>query len=139
MRGTDYTKIKPPGEPVQPSQDMVIAKVKEFKKKYQCNKIFLVTEDYDNYQRMIQEFGDEVQVVSFDHFIKNYSGNDFLSKTNCLDNDVYRRGKEYLIKILMLSKCKYLISSITQGSISAYLLNGGKYLAEYIFELGTYE
>ena len=139
MRGTDYTKMKPPGEPIQPSQEMVIEKVIEFKNKYQCHDLFLVTEDYDNYQKMVEKFGNEVHIASFDHFIKDYSGDDFLSKTDCLDEDVYQRGKEYLLKILMLSKCKYFISSITQGSISAYLINGGKFFADYIFELGTYE
>ena len=49
------------------------------------------------------------------------------------------RSHTIMVKMILLSKCKYLISSITQGSKFSYALNGGKYIDEYIFNLGLYD
>ena len=76
--------------------------------------------------------------MSFDSFIRNYEGKDVLSESNVLDEDKKQRGQKYLVKMILLSRCKYLISSITQGSKFSYALNGGKYMDEYIFDLGLY-
>ena len=62
-----------------------------------------------------------------------------LSKSNILEDNKKLRGQNYLVKMILLSKCKYLISSITQGSKFSYALNGGKYKDEYIFNLGLYD
>ena len=139
MRGTDYTKLKPTGEFVQPQIDDVIHKVDEFLYKYGNPDIFLVTEDDQNYQRLKQQYGNKLKIVSYDRFIKNYDGKTFLSKSNVLEKDTQKRGVDYLVKIALLAKCKYLISSITMGSISAFSLNGGKYSDYYIFDLGIYK
>ena len=40
--------------------------------------------------------------------------------------------------MILLSKCNYLITSITQGSKFSYILNGGKYMDKYVFDLGLY-
>ena len=138
IRGTDYVKLKPPGEYVQPTIEDVIKKVYEFLAEYGKMDIFLVTEDNDYYQLLQQQFGDQIRLVSFDTFIENYDGRTFLSQCNVLNEDKKRRGMDYLVKIILLSKCKYLISSITMGSIAAYCFNGGKYEDEYIFDLGLY-
>lgn len=139
MRGTDYTKLKPTGEFVQPRIDDVIHKVDDFLCKYGNLDIFLVTEDDQNYQRLKRQYGNKLKIVSYDRFIKNYDGKTFLSKSNVLEKDTQKRGVDYLVKIALLAKCKYLISSITMGSISAFALNGGKYSDYYIFDLGIYK
>lgn len=139
MRGTDYTKLKPAGHYVQPSKEMVKEKVDQFIEKYKEKRLFLVTEDMENYQYMKNCYGDLVHVVSNEHFISGYKGDDFLSKTDCLGDDMIQRGYKYLVKILLLAKCKYLITSITMGSEAAYLLNQGKYEDVYVFDLGLYE
>lgn len=139
IRGTDYVKLKPTGEYVQPDIESVIEKTKEFLKKYPNKKIFLVTEDFEYYKRMKSEFGELLLIADFDTFIKNYDGSTFLSKSNVLNEDKKKRGMDYLVKIALLSRCKYLISSITMGSIAAYSLNGNKYEDSYIFDLGLYK
>ena len=48
VRGTDYVKLKPPGEYVQPDVGQMIPVIEKFREKYN-KKIFLVTEDYDIY------------------------------------------------------------------------------------------
>ena len=99
----------------------------------------MVTEDIENYEYMKSCYGEHVNVVSNEHFITGYKGEDFLSKTGCLGHDNIQRGYEYLVKILLLAKCKYLITSITMGSEAAYILNQGKYEDVYVFNLGLYE
>lgn len=61
-----------------------------------------------------------------------------LSKSDVLEKDKKLRGQKYLAKMILLSRCRYLITSITQGSKFSYILNNGKYLDEYAFDLGLY-
>lgn len=137
IRGTDYVKLKPSGEYVQPSVDQMKCKIHEFENKYNAP-IFLVTEDGDIFDNLKKEFGDIIRIVSFDTFIRNYEGKDVLSKSDVLEKDKKLRGQKYLAKMILLSKCRYLITSITQGSKFSYILNNGKYLDEYAFDLGLY-
>lgn len=137
VRGTDYVKMKPSGEYVQPSVEQVENKVTEYIRKYDAP-IFLVTEDGEIYDAMKQKFGERLRIVSFDTYVRNYDGKDVLSKSDVLDKDKKMRGQKYLAKMLLLSQCKYLISSITQGSKFSYTMNDGKYQDEYIFDLGLY-
>lgn len=138
VRGTDYIKLKPSGEYVQPNIRLVEEKIDDFNKKYNAP-IFLVTEDGDIYDSLVKKYGSIIRIVSFDSFIRNYDGKDVLSKSSVLDEDKKLRGQNYLVKMILLSRCKYLISSITQGSKFSYALNGGKYVDEYIFNLGLYD
>lgn len=137
VRGTDYVKLKPSGEYVQPTVEQVKCKIREFENKYNAP-IFLVTEDGNIFDALKDEFGNAIRIVSFDTFIRNYKGKDVLSKSNVLEKNKRLRGQKYLAKMILLSKCKYLISSITQGSKFSYILNNGKYTDEYIFHLGLY-
>lgn len=137
IRGTDYVKLKPSGEYVQPSVTQMKRKIGEFENKYNAP-IFLVTEDGDIYDELKKKFGDIIKIASFDTFIRNYEGKDVLSKSHVLEVDKKKRGQKYLAKMILLSKCRYLITSITQGSKFSYILNDGKYVDEYVFDLGLY-
>ena len=137
IRGTDYVKLKPSGEYVQPSVDQMKCKIHEFENKYNAP-IFLVTEDGDIFDNLIKEFGDIIRIVSFDTFIRNYEGKDVLSKSDVLEKDKKLRGQKYLAKMILLAKCKYFVGSMTQGSKFSYILNNGNYSDEYIFDLGLY-
>ena len=112
-------------------------KIREFENKYKAP-IFLVTEDGNIFDELKNEFGDMIKLVSFDTFIRNYEGKDVLSKSNVLEKDKKSRGQKYLAKMILLSRCRYLITSITQGSKFSYILNDGKYVDEYVFDLGLY-
>lgn len=137
IRGTDYVKLKPSGEYIQPSVYQMKCKIREFENKYNAP-IFLVTEDGDIFDELKSEFGEMIKIVSFDTFIRNYEGKDVLSKSNVLEKDKKLRGQKYLAKMILLSKCRYLVTSITQGSKFSYVLNSGKYVDEYVFDLGLY-
>lgn len=138
VRGTDYIRLKPSGEYIQPDVKQVEEKIIKFINKYNAP-IFLVTEDGEIYDSLVNIFGASIRIVSYDSFIRNYDGKDVLSKSNVLDENKKLRGQRYLVKMILLSRCKYLISSITQGSKFSYALNGGKYIDEYIFDLGLYD
>lgn len=138
VRGTDYVRLKPSGEYIQPSVRQVEEQIIRFVNKYNAP-IFLVTEDGEIYDSLVSKFGKSIRTVSYDSFIYNYDGKDVLSKSNVLEVNKKLRGQRYLVKMILLSKCKYLISSITQGSKFSYALNGGKYIDEYIFNLGLYD
>lgn len=138
IRGTDYVKLKPSGEYVQPSVDQMKCKIHEFENKYNAP-IFLVTEDGDIFDNLKKEFGDIIRIVSFDTFIRNYEGKDVLSKSDVLEKDKKLRGQKYLAKMILLAKCKYFVGSMTQGSKFSYILNNGNYSDEYVFDLGLYD
>lgn len=138
VRGTDYVRLKPSGEYIQPNVRQVEEQIIKFVNKYNAP-IFLVTEDGVIYDSLVSKFGKSIRTVSYDSFIYNYDGKDVLSKSNVLEVNKKLRGQRYLVKMILLSKCKYLISSITQGSKFSYALNGGKYIDEYIFNLGLYD
>lgn len=138
VRGTDYVKLKPSGEYIQPDVKQVEEKLIEYIDKYNTP-AFLVTEDGEIYDSLVTKFGESIKTVSYDTFIRNYDGKDVLSRSKVLDEDKKLRGQKYLVKMILLSRCKYLISSITQGSKFSYALNGGEYEDEYIFDLGVYK
>ena len=52
--------------------------------------------------------------------------------------DRYMRGKEYLINILLLSKCDSLVAGNVGGTLGAILLTNG-YEYQKIYNIGVYE
>ena len=138
VRGTDYIKLRPSGEYVQPNVKQVEQQIEKFIEQYHAS-VFLVTEDGNIYDALRNKFGEYIKIVSHDSFIYDYDGKDVLSRSNVLEDNKKLRGQKYLVKMILLSRCKYLISSITQGSKFSYALNGGKYVDEYVFDLGLYD
>ncbi len=142
LRGTDYIKLKPAGHPVQPTSKQAIKVVDDFIKKHDdITKIFLVTEDGEIYKEIKQKYKDKCVVVTFDSFINDYDGKNFLSHTssiNELDDSPYIRGLNYLIKIVILSKCGYFVGGNTMGSWASLIFSGDGYKEKYVFDLGMY-
>lgn len=135
MRGTDYVKIKPKGHAAQPTLEQVISKINEYLTKYTIDKIYVVTEDYDYFTALKDMYGDKV-FSSDDYFIKNYKATDYIE--SAFDNDPYERGLNYIIRILLLNRCDYLISGITNGSLVSCCWEDHKFKDEYWFDLGNY-
>ena len=138
LRGTDYVKMRPVGEYVQPTAEQVVEKVKEMRSKHGNCPVFLVTEDqliYDEIKARIEG----LYTVSFDEYISDYNGKTFLAFSGSLKRDKRLLGLEYLTKIILLSKCRYLVSSIASGSKAAYVLKAEDYDDEYIFNIGKYK
>lgn len=136
VRGTDYVRLKPSGHAVAPTPEQASEKLDEFLERYGKHKIFLATEDAEIYRYFALKYGD--MIYSTDkNLVNSYSGNDYIAKDICVD-DRYKFGLDYLVKMICLSKCRYLIASMTAGTEFALLVNDGRYEAKYIFDLGRY-
>ena len=139
LRGTDYTKLKPTGESVQPTVEEAIERAKQYMKNND-KKVFLVTEDEEVYKKVVSNLGDRVVTVSFDRYIKDYSAKNFLAKDSCIEQlaeDAHTRGMNYLVKIMLLSQCSCIVGGKTCGSWAACAFADEKTKID-IFELGNY-
>ena len=136
LRGTDYTALKPKGHYKQPTVEQVINKIDDFCCQYDISKIFIVTEDYTIFQKIKIKYGDIV-FSSDNDFIKDYKANDYLE--SAFQNDPYERGLKYLVRLVLLTKCDYLVSSITNGSLFVLAEKQNDYKDKYLFDLGRYE
>ncbi len=136
VRGTDYTKLKPAGHPVSPSPEQAAQKLDEFLAQYGRRKIFLATEDADIFAFFRDRYGDLI-FTSDNNLVSNYSGSDYIASYIRAENK-YQFGLDYLVKMICLSQCRYLIASKTAGTEFALLLNDGRYHDKYVFDLGTY-
>ncbi len=140
LRGTDYTKLKPAGESVQPSVEQAVERVNIYLGDEGINDIFLVTEDNEIYEKVIGVFGSRVKTVTFDRYIKDFRARDFLSRDeslNQLSDDPHIRGVNYLVKIMLLSKCAYIVGGKTCGSWAASVFADDSTKVD-VFELGDY-
>ena len=137
LRGTDYVKMRPVGEYVQPTAEQVVESIREMRRKHGNFPVFLVTEDQHIFDVISKNIND-LYTVSFDDYISDYNGQTFLAFSGSLRSDKRALGMEYLTKIVLLSKCKYLLSSIASGSKAAYVLRDEDYEDEFIFDMGLY-
>ena len=135
IRGTDYVALRPRGHHVQPELSQVIDKIIDFLDRFDIKLIFLVTEDFSIYSKIRSVFGSMV-ITSDKNFVKDYNGKDYLYKY--LKDDPYERGLKYLVRLLVLAKCDYLITSVASGS-QFVLLHKHHYHEAYIFNLGLYD
>ena len=134
MRGTDYVSRKPVGHRVQPAPEQVKNKIDEFLAAYKIDKIFLVTEDWNNYQYIKNIYGDRVFCSDYEFVTYNVKNDKWVNDS--FHDDPYERGKRYLIRIMLLSMCKYYIGGQATGS--RYALDIGNFDVEYTFDLGVY-
>lgn len=136
VRGTDYIKIKPAGHAVAPTPEQAAEKLDEFILKYGSRKIFLATEDENIYKFFLDKYGSLIY-TSDKNLVKNYSGRDYVAN-EIKSKNMYQFGLDYLVKMICLSECKFLIASKTAGSEFAQVFNHGRYIEKYIFNLGVY-
>lgn len=134
LRGTDYTARRPKGHDVQPTLQQAENKVNEFLYKYKIDGIFLVTEDQKIYDYMKKRYGDLIFCSDY-NFVRFNSHTDKWVKDS-FHNDPYERGKNYLIRVMLLSMCKYYVGSKASGA--RYAVDFGDFEDEYTFDLGVY-
>lgn len=135
-RGTDYVNMRPYNHPIQPSPEQLMEKIDEVMVKLCCDKIYLATEDKGIFKKFKEKYGDKI--VALDVERHETEGKQNINDVRRVQgNDGYTMAKDYLITILLLSKCKCLVAGNTSGSIGALLLNKA-YEYQYIFDLGRY-
>ena len=116
FRGTDMCIA--PNHPTPPYKYQIVEKIKFYKKKYDINKLFLVTEDLENYKFIKKKFGR--MVISINNFRSNQTK---VFNLNNRKNHRYKMGEEALINSYLLSYCKIIISSQTGISDFAKFIN----------------
>ena len=136
VRGTDYVSCKPKGHPIQPSINEIIEQLEIFVKKYNTS-IFLVTEDLKIKEELISHFGNRIVFVDNDIQLSTYKENKLLAST-VKGEDIVKTGQIYLEKLILLSKCKYLVAGQTNGSLFSLMYNKGTYEDVYLFNKGWY-
>lgn len=138
LRGTDYIARKPPTHPIPPETKDVIKDVKllDYKNKYDW--IFLATEDQNIRQEFIGAIGIKVKFllnkfeISYNYTTKEYLSNNINYKMNREFN------KNYLLNIIILSKCLDFISARTSGAIGVFILTEG-FRNYNVYNLGYYK
>lgn len=134
-RGTDYVELKPHDHPIQPNIGDVITDAKNLISKHDLQYIYLATEDIEIWNRFNSEFPGKVISFQQNHFSlsSNENINDYANKMV----SPYRRNREYLTSIYILSKCNILLAGATSGSIGALLMSDS-YEYYHIYQLGLY-
>jgi len=142
VRGGEYRFSRPFGHPIQPEIDDIISQVHSSMKSWNCNKIFLTTEDIDILQIFTQEFGDAV--ISTDRSYIKYVICDsdegrYLKhvRPHERENEKYLQGLEYLTDIVILSRCNSIIGGTSCGMIAAVLMSNG-FEHQYFFDCGVF-
>lgn len=135
-RGTDYIAEKPSRHRIQPSIDQIVSKAEEIFAEKHCAKIFLATEDKRYYEAFQERFQD-LLITNTKKYAEYRVGGIGKQLYEDMD-DSYENGMEYLVTIMLLSKCNYLCGGCVSGTVGALLLTEG-YEDIYLFDLGRYQ
>lgn len=134
-RGTDYTMLRPYYHPVQPTIEMIVDEIKKYRKQYDCDKIYVATEDENNLELLKKEFGDDLLYIDQPR-LKSVST--YLNEDKEFTNrEPYQIGLDNLKSIYLLSKCTGLIAGRTSGTVGATVMSKG-YEFIKVFSLGRY-
>lgn len=136
-RGTDYIHLKPIGHSVQPPIKNVIEKAEKTMKNYQCDYIFLATEDAMIVEEFAQKFGDRL-IKSPSVTYRDTEQKSLAEIHHERSNDTYLRGLEYLATLELLSRCNCIIAGRTYGLPVVLIMNGCKFEYTYFWDLGKY-
>lgn len=135
-RGTDYLHIKPKDHPIQPSVEDIIKKTEELMKRNLCKKVYLATEDEQIYLKLKKVFGSKLIINEARRYFNTYDA----KISEIVKEEVMNKrqnGEDYLLNILLLSKCNCIVGGCCGGMYGALLMTKG-YEEEYIFNLGLY-
>jgi len=146
VRGTDYSRLRPAGHPIQPSTEDLIDIVKSLKAEWSFERILLATEEeavVDSFKSAFPEqvFAiDRMRLKAKDHDMHTkYRPGEFVGAARFeRPLDKYKTGLEYLTEIVLLSRCDYLLTGLTSGAAAAVFINGNKYIDKRIIDLGVY-
>lgn len=119
-RGTDYTGRKPFFNPIQPNISEMIPIIDDHLKKYQCDRIFVATEDENLLRTLKGQYGDQLLFTNQ----KRVTGitTELCDDKQFMSTSAKMRGMQYLASIYLLSKCRGLVAGRTAGTVGAILL-----------------
>ena len=138
IRGTDYLSVKPKKHSVQPKIEQVITDVKIMDKHYNYDYIFFATEDEKIKQKFIPEFGYKLKLLNPNVVVHYSYYNKYKINSNININGNLDYIKNYLLNIIILSKCLDIITSRCSGAAGIFILSKGFRHAK-IYNLGIYK
>ncbi len=137
MRGTDYISRKPKGHSIPPKIEQVIVDVKMMDKKYKYDFIFFTTEDEIIKKKFIPHFKDKLKLLNPKVKIQyNYTGKSIIN----LNKDIYGNiefFKNYVLNIIILSKCLDIVAARCSGTAGIFVLSEG-FRNVIVYNNGTY-
>lgn len=141
IRGTDYVNTAPAGHDIQPSIEQVINDIQTYLKTYKIDKIFVSTDESKYFKELKNKFG--TLIIKYQNiFIDNTSTTEwngtYLNKTHDM-NFIIQSLKEYLVNVIVLSKCQYLITGHTCAYPIINLLRDCEPISEKLYDFGTYD
>lgn len=133
FRGTDYISMQPKGHARQPSYSQLLSRLENKFRKHNYSRLFIATEDVEARRIISGAYPD----ITYKGFRKRETIEKMLSHRSIHSNQTIE-ALGYLAEIYLLSECLSITCSIANGSASAFLINGGKYLEPDVINLGVY-
>jgi len=135
-RGSDLIGVK--GHSIQPSMTELIAKTKEKLADWNCDYVFLATEEAETVAVFKNEFQDKL-LINDSARVENYQKGVYYTYISFnRDNDKYLQGLEYLTTVYLLAQCTCLIGTLVGKTGGALMMNQGNYEHIYMYDLGVY-
>ncbi len=135
-RGTDLLGY--PGHSRQPETSELIHLTRDRMKKWKADFIFLATEEEKVIRQFEEEFGKGVIRYNKAEKFDDYNSRILAEVSFDREHDEFLKGWEYLITVLLLARCHYLIGTYVGASVAAVAINGGKYRDTCLIDLGIY-
>ena len=137
VRGTDYVTRKSFRHSIQPQIEQVIFDVKEMDSKYNYDFIFFSTEDELIKNKFVPEFKNKIKLLNPNitleyNFKKRTMINSYPKINGNLDY-----LKNYILNIIILSKCLDLVTSRCNGAAAIFIISNG-FRHTKVYDLGEY-
>jgi len=137
LRGTDYVAQRPKTHPIPPKVEQVISDVKLMDSLYKYDYIFFTTEDEIIKNKFIPKFRDKLKLLNPKVYVKyNFNEKSFITLNEKIIGNI-EYTKNYLLNIIILSKCLDFVSSKGSGAIGVFILSNG-FRNIKIYDLGFY-
>ena len=138
MRGTDFIALKPKFHFIPPTCKIVFKDVIKLDKKYNYDYFFITTEDKIIRENFIYKFKEKIKYFSGKNDIKyDFRNKNLLGESRSIKGN-FQFMKEYLINIIILSKCLDILSAKTNGAVGAFIFSKGFRFSK-VYDLGSYK
>lgn len=141
MRTNGHSKnscFHAPGHPIQPTVDELIQVVRQKISSWDADYVFLATEQEDNIEDFRDAFGDKLIVYPRKRYQGLKSRGEMNSSVLYKNGSKYQTSLDYLTEMELLSRCDFLIGSITSGLRYAIFKNGGKFKHLEVLDYGCF-
>jgi hypothetical protein len=132
-RGKTLIGVK--GHAIQPETKMLLKDVKSKCKEWNCQYVFLASEEQNIVDAFQNEFKQFLILDNRERF--KYDSNDKVISSRA--NDKYIGGVEYLTTVYILSKCTSIIGTKIGSTLGAIELNNNEYENVFLYNLGLYK